>query len=178
LEAGPLDTAARYLTWISFWSEPALRELLPALPGEDDPFADHRERLLRALADGTTGAHPAGAAAALDLSTYLPDDLLMLGDKMTMAASLEVRVPFCDRRLVEMVWSIDPKLRSGPGLKPLLRRVMGPLLPPAILRQPKRGFMVPSRAGSAGRSRRWPAICCPSRFFAVGDSWRSPPSAD
>ena len=143
LEAGPLDTAARYLTWISFWSEPALRELLPALPGEDDPFADHRERLLRALADGTTGAHPAGAAAALDLSTYLPDDLLMLGDKMTMAASLEVRVPFCDRRLVEVVGSIDPKLRSGPGLKPLLRRVMGPLLPPAILRQPKRGFMDP-----------------------------------
>jgi len=140
LEAGPLDTAERYLAWISFWKEPALRELMPALAGECDPFAGHREMFLGALA---ASAHPMGAAAALDLSTYLPDDLLMLGDKMTMAASLEVRVPFCDRRLVEVVWSIDPKLRSGPGLKPLLRRVMGPLLPPAILRRPKRGFMVP-----------------------------------
>ena len=68
---------------------------------------------------------------------------LMLGDKMTMAASLELRVPFCDRRLVETVWSIAPGLRSGPGLKPLLRHAMEPLLPPATLARPKRGFSVP-----------------------------------
>ena len=143
LEAGPLDTAERYLAWISFANGPALRELMPALPAASDPCAGHRAILARQLAGTSTGAAAVAAVAALDLTTYLPDDLLMLGDKMTMAASLELRVPFCDRRLVETVWSIDPKLRSGPGLKPLLRRVMGPLLPPEILRQPKQGFMVP-----------------------------------
>jgi asparagine synthase (glutamine-hydrolysing) len=143
LEAGPLDPADRYLAWVSFWNTAALRELLPSLTPEIDPFVAHRAILHGALANGSAGARAATAVAALDLLTYLPDDLLMLGDKMTMAASLELRVPFCDRRLVDTIWSVDPALRGGRGLKPLLRRVMGPLLPPAILRRPKRGFSVP-----------------------------------
>ena len=143
LEAGPLDPHERYLAWISFWSTPALRELMPSLSAAVDPFARHREILLRAPGAGETGAGAATAVTALDLATYLPDDLLMLGDKMTMAASLELRVPFCDRQLCETVWSIDPALRSGFGLKPLLRRVMRPLLPRETLGRPKRGFSVP-----------------------------------
>ena len=143
LEAGPLEAPERYLAWISFWNAPALRELLPGLPPGSDPLAGHRARLVEALAAARTGAGAAAAVAALDLATYLPDDLLMLGDKMTMAASLELRVPFCDRRLVETVWSIAPGLRSGPGLKPLLRHAMEPLLPPATLARPKRGFSLP-----------------------------------
>ena len=143
LEAGPLDAADRYLAWISFWGTPALRALMPALSPESDPFAGHRAILRGVLKTGSGGVATATGMAALDLLTYLPDDLLLLGDKMTMAASLELRVPFCDRRLVETVWSIDPALRSGRGLKPLLRQVMGPLLPPEILERPKRGFSVP-----------------------------------
>ena len=143
LEAGPLDPAARYLAWVSFFAAPALRELMPSLPAAADPFARHRAILARALAAGSRGPRAVAAVTALDLATYLPDDLLMLGDKMTMAASLELRVPFCDRGLVETVWSIDPVLRSGLGLKPLLRQVMGPLLPAETMKQPKRGFSVP-----------------------------------
>jgi asparagine synthase (glutamine-hydrolysing) len=80
----------------------------------------------------------------VDLKTYLPDDLLMLGDKMSMAASLELRVPFCDRRLVELLAQVAPTVRApGLRLKPFLREIMGPLLPAGILRRPKRGFSVP-----------------------------------
>jgi asparagine synthase (glutamine-hydrolysing) len=116
---------------------------MPSLPPSVDPLARHRAILERGFRAGSTGARAVAAVTALDLATYLPDDLLMLGDKMTMAASLELRVPFCDRRLVETVWSIDPALRSGVRLKPLLRRVVAPLLPPETMKQPKRGFSVP-----------------------------------
>jgi asparagine synthase (glutamine-hydrolysing) len=143
LEAGPEDALGRYLAWISFWTARALRELMPSLPAEVDPGAGHRAILHGALAGARNGREAVAAVAALDLATYLPDDLLMLGDKMTMAASLELRVPFCDRRLLETVWSVDPAIRVGDGLKPLLRRVAGPLLPPEILGRPKRGFSVP-----------------------------------
>jgi asparagine synthase (glutamine-hydrolysing) len=143
LEAGPLRAHERYLAWVSFFAAPALRELMPGVPAMVDPMASHREVLQPALAAARTEPEIVAAVSGLDLRTYLPDDLLMLGDKMTMAASLELRVPFCDRRLVETVLAIDPRIRVGAGLKSLLRRVMGPSLPPEILRRPKRGFSVP-----------------------------------
>ncbi len=143
LEAGLLDTAGRYLAWVSFWNAAALRELMPALPPSVDPLAGHREIFLEALGTARTPAAAVAAATALDRATYLPDDLLMLGDKMTMAASLELRVPFCDRRLWDTVGAIDPALLSAGGLKPLLRSAMGAVLPPVTLRLPKRGFSVP-----------------------------------
>jgi asparagine synthase (glutamine-hydrolysing) len=143
LAAGPLPPPERYLAWVSFWSRAALRELMPGLPTAADPFSRHRQLLPPDLDDAWTGHEVAAAVSGLDLLTYLPDDLLMLGDKMSMAASLELRVPFCDRRVVETVLGIDPRLRAGRGLKWLLRRAMGPSLPAEILRGPKRGFSVP-----------------------------------
>ncbi len=143
LAAGPLSTAERYLAWVSFVSSTELRELMPGLPASSDPLAPHRRMLLDRLGAGSGEAELVAAVSALDLGTYLADDLLTLGDKMTMAASLELRVPFCDRRLCETVLAIDPRLRAGAGLKSLLRRAMRPLLPPEIMTRPKRGFSVP-----------------------------------
>ena len=144
LASGPLEPEERYLDWISFLSASELRELVPDLPGGIDPLASHRENLAANLSRGRSGPEAVAAASFLDLATYLPDDLLMLGDKMSMASSLELRVPFCDRRLVETVLSIDPQLRSSPvRLKPLLKRVMRSVLPSEFLTQPKRGFSVP-----------------------------------
>src|SRR5207253_10788113 len=90
----------------------------------------------------------------LDLKTYLPEDLLMLADKMTMAASLELRVPFCDHRLVETMARISPALRApGFRLKALLRELMAPLLPREVLERPKRGFTLPMAAWFKGPLR-------------------------
>jgi asparagine synthase (glutamine-hydrolysing) len=139
LEAGPLAEAERYVSWVSFLSPEALGELLPGRRSDIDPRARHLEHFSRCSA-----ADVRDALLYVDLKTYLPDDLLMLGDKMSMAASLELRVPFCDRRLVELLAQVAPTVRApGLRLKPFLREIMGPLLPAGILRRPKRGFSVP-----------------------------------
>jgi asparagine synthase (glutamine-hydrolysing) len=80
----------------------------------------------------------------LELMTYLPDDLQVKVDIASMAASLEVRAPFLDYRLVELAASMpaDLKFRDG-QTKYLLRQIVKPLLPPSISRRSKRGFSMP-----------------------------------
>jgi len=81
----------------------------------------------------------------LDLGTWLPDDLLVKADKMTMAHSQELRVPFLDHRLVELASTLPPdwKIRGGKG-KVLLREIMASRLPAPILERSKKGFPVPT----------------------------------
>ncbi len=87
---------------------------------------------------------PVDRASHLDLMTYLPGDLLAMADKMSMAHSLELRVPFCDKTLVEFACSLPSGERASlGGLKNLLRRVLTPLLPPQVISRRKQGFMVP-----------------------------------
>lgn len=76
----------------------------------------------------------------------LPDDMLTKVDRMTMASSLEARVPFLDYRLVELMAGVhkDVKL-AGLQRKSVLRRTVGRRLPPPLLRATKRGFVVPLR---------------------------------
>src|SRR5207245_6665587 len=65
-----------------------------------------------------------------DLQMYLPDDLLTLTDRVSMAHSLEVRVPFLDHELVELVARMPSRYKvRGLQKKRLLRRVVAPWLP-------------------------------------------------
>jgi asparagine synthase (glutamine-hydrolysing) len=84
---------------------------------------------------------------AVDAETQLPDDLLLLTDKMSMATSLECRVPFLDHELVEMAASMPEsvKLRGG-RLKHVLKQALAPMLPEDILHRKKRGFGAPMGA--------------------------------
>jgi asparagine synthase (glutamine-hydrolysing) len=79
----------------------------------------------------------------LEVHSTLPDELLMYADKLSMAHSLEVRVPYLDRELVEYVQRLNAvfKVRNG-SRKWLHREVCADMLPPAILRRRKRGFAV------------------------------------
>jgi asparagine synthase (glutamine-hydrolysing) len=80
----------------------------------------------------------------VDLMTQMPNDLLMLTDKMTMAASLECRVPFLNHELVELAARIPASLRiEGANLKALLKRALDGVLPRQILERKKRGFGAP-----------------------------------
>ncbi len=83
----------------------------------------------------------------IDLRTQLPDDLLALTDKMTMATSLECRVPFLDHRLVELGARIpgEHKIR-GRRLKHVLKNSLADVLPDGILNRRKRGFGAPMGA--------------------------------
>jgi asparagine synthase (glutamine-hydrolysing) len=77
----------------------------------------------------------------------LPDDLLLLTDKMTMATSLECRVPLLDHELVELCAAMpaDVRMRGG-ELKHVMKRALSGVLPPAILNRRKRGFGTPMGA--------------------------------
>ncbi len=88
---------------------------------------------------------PLKRALYADLKLWLPDNLLLRGDHMTMAAALEERVPFLDHELVEMVARIPTRLLL-PGLeaKAFLKRVLSPYFSPGFLRRPKVGFRVPT----------------------------------
>jgi asparagine synthase (glutamine-hydrolysing) len=79
-----------------------------------------------------------------DLMMRAPDHNLVLGDRMSMACSLEVRSPFFDPRVVEFAASLPASMKlKGFKLKYLLRRVAKRYLPPEIVRRPKQGFGFP-----------------------------------
>jgi asparagine synthase (glutamine-hydrolysing) len=82
--------------------------------------------------------------AVTDMTTQLPDEFLMMTDRLSMAHGLEARTPFLDNEMVDLALSIPASLRTNPDdLKGLLRRAVAPLLPPEIQTAPKRGFVVP-----------------------------------
>jgi asparagine synthase (glutamine-hydrolysing) len=82
----------------------------------------------------------------VDVETYLPGDILTKVDRMSMAVSLEARVPLLDHHVIEFALSLPDrlKLRDGTG-KWLLRRAVEPMVPPRVLAKRKQGFAVPIR---------------------------------
>jgi asparagine synthase (glutamine-hydrolysing) len=84
-----------------------------------------------------------GGFQLLEIRSSLPDELLMYADKLSMAHSLEVRVPYLDRTVVEYIQRLGAnfKIRNGTR-KWLHRRVCQSYLPPRILKRKKRGFAV------------------------------------
>jgi asparagine synthase (glutamine-hydrolysing) len=84
---------------------------------------------------------------AVDVETQLPDDLLMLTDKMSMAVSLECRVPLLDHQLVELAAAMPTAIKVRRGrLKHVLKESLRELLPKDILERKKRGFGTPMGA--------------------------------
>ena len=80
----------------------------------------------------------------IDTRANLPDDLLMVGDKMSMANSLEARVPFLDYRLVEFIESLPPKLKlNGFTGKYLHKKALEKWLPKECVWRKKKGFANP-----------------------------------
>jgi asparagine synthase (glutamine-hydrolysing) len=81
---------------------------------------------------------------ATDINSYLHDDLLTLTDRMSMAHSLEVRVPLLDYKLVEFFATIPPQLKlKGITKKYLLKKLAEGLLPKEVIYRKKKGFSVP-----------------------------------
>jgi asparagine synthase (glutamine-hydrolysing) len=97
----------------------------------------------RALAPQMEDLDELGGFQLLEIRSSLPDELLMFGDKLSMAHSLEVRVPYLDRTVVEYVQRLPArfKVRRGTG-KWLHRQVCRRYLPDRILKRKKRGFAV------------------------------------
>ncbi|MCX7571436.1 asparagine synthase (glutamine-hydrolyzing) [Tumebacillus sp. DT12] len=83
----------------------------------------------------------------IDFHTWLPGDILMKADKMTMANSLELRVPFLDKEVFEFAAKIPSRYRMMNGTtKYVLREAVKDILPREVAERPKLGFPVPTRA--------------------------------
>jgi asparagine synthase (glutamine-hydrolysing) len=137
----PLDE--QYLRWTTFqpagWDAPLFAEGLRSAVADSSALQN-----IRNLFDQWPSREPADRAMGVDLQTYLPDDLLRMGDRMSMVHSLELRVPFCDHHLLAFACSLPAVTRlQGLKLKGFMRSALQPILPERIISAPKRGFMLP-----------------------------------
>jgi len=140
LLSADLSFEERYRSYVGVFGDDALDDLLQARA--EEPYD-----AIGAAFDAAPDADPIKRMFQVDLLTQLPDDLLMLTDKMTMATSLECRVPFLDHELVELAARMpgDVTIR-GRDLKHVLKRALKDVLPREILYRKKRGFGAPMGA--------------------------------
>jgi asparagine synthase (glutamine-hydrolysing) len=106
------------------------------------------EQFREALAPAS-GLDPLSKALYFESKTFL-HGLLVVEDKVSMAHSLEVRVPFLDNDLVALAERIPAAVKHGASGKELLRKAMAPLLPPEIVEKRKQGFSPPDRSWYRG----------------------------
>ena len=134
----------RYRSYVQVFAPSAIQQLLGPVSGARDPVheafarANNPDQLNRLL--------------QVDAQTQLPDDLLLLTDKMSMAVSLECRVPLLDHELVELAAQMPASIKvKGGELKSLLKQSLRGLLPDEILYRKKRGFGAPMGAWLRGQ---------------------------
>src|SRR2546421_579143 len=142
LDAADQPLPDRYLGWTRFFSDRDLERLAtPALRWRWRESVDDAQR--RAFG-GLGHDDPVDGAFRIDLSTYLPDDLLVMADRMSMAHSLELRAPFCDHHVIELSHRLAPAAKLPRlRLKGLLKAAFADVLPREILARRKQGFMIP-----------------------------------
>jgi asparagine synthase (glutamine-hydrolysing) len=143
----------RYLTYSSYYRDDELSSLLSRELrfeiGSHDPLATHRAHLATAGEE-----HWLNRLLYLDLKTFLPSLNLAYTDRMSMAASTEVRVPLLDDRVVELANRIPPRLKLRHATrKYVLKRAMEGVLPSEVIWRPKAGFGAPLRAWIDGELR-------------------------
>jgi asparagine synthase (glutamine-hydrolysing) len=143
VKAAEWDAAARYESYVGVFSAEARAQLFPQPSKGPDPSALPSDTLRRYFSRCST-TDSLNRIIYVDLKTSLVDDLLLLTDKMSMAASIECRAPFVDSELVELTARVPSNFKvRGLSMKYLLKKVVEPWLPPSILQRKKRGFGAP-----------------------------------
>jgi asparagine synthase (glutamine-hydrolysing) len=150
LQGGRHSPLRGYLEWIGYWDgycKPNLySEAFVSQLGDAD-----EGRWLSSMAARLPKTDLLASASALDLTTFLPENLLTYTDRMSMAHSLEVRVPFTDHVLIEKVLPLRATIKWPRGrLKGLLRGAIADQVPQGTLNRAKLGFNPPMAAWLRG----------------------------
>ena len=148
-----LDFEDRYLGYGTYFTNDAKRRLYSdewrAITSEYDPYSVHRAYFARA-----SNAAPLNQLLYVDLKTFLPCLNLMTTDKTSMAANLEVRVPFLNREMIEMAARMPSRLKlRGLRRKYVLKRALESVLPHDVVWRKKAGFGAPIRSWLRGPLR-------------------------
>nr|WP_154771333.1 asparagine synthase (glutamine-hydrolyzing) [Nakamurella alba] len=151
LRRGAIDLEQRYYGNARIFREEQLPGLLHTYQ-EGRSFRDVTDPVY-AL---SRGSDPISRMQHIDLFTWLRGDILVKADKMTMANSLELRVPFLDPEVFAVASTVPPEEKvSGQATKVALRKAMELIVPPHVLHRRKLGFPVPIRHYLAEGSYEW-----------------------
>lgn len=138
LESAPLPLAHRYLGWVGIFDAGFIRELLA-----DEPVVDPLAHF-QGYFDRVRDRDSIAQLLYVNARTYLPGDLLVKTDRMSMAASLEARSPFLDQELIRFASTIPSNLKlRGVTTKYILKKAMDGIVPREIVYRKKHGFGVP-----------------------------------
>ncbi|MEU7867084.1 asparagine synthase (glutamine-hydrolyzing) [Dactylosporangium sp. NPDC049140] len=120
--------------------------------------ADPHTSVTAPLYHAAAGLDDVSAMQYVDLHTWLPGDILTKADRMSMAHSLELRVPFLDRAVYAAAAALPPELKLSPhATKHALREAVRGLVPDAVVTRRKLGFPTPTRVWLRGRVGEWAA---------------------
>ncbi len=138
-----LDPVSMYAAWVSYYTPEQRRDLYT--PGTRRAVGDHDAlAFIHRLAREADTDDPVARAMYIDLHSFLPNNVLQYGDRMSMAHALETRVPLADVRLIELLARIPSSLKiKGMRTKSLLRRCMQGRLPEDVLQRKKTGLNPP-----------------------------------
>jgi asparagine synthase (glutamine-hydrolysing) len=144
-KSGDLDSEEAHAYWRMIFDRETRAQLLSSLHHQVGASADVTD-IYRATFAKTNAKHPINRMLYVDTRFYLPNDMLVKVDRMTMAHGLEAREPMLDYRLVEFMATVPPhyKLKNFRHKKYLLKAAMKNKLPPKILWRRKAGFNVPN----------------------------------
>jgi asparagine synthase (glutamine-hydrolysing) len=137
------DSPRAYLQLLSSFTPQELRHLLVGSWSKELKHFSPEDFMVQVFRESGSDS-PVNQMLFADVTGYLPGDLLPLTDRMSMAHSLEVRVPFLDHELLEFAASIPPEIKIRRLTKKyILKKAAGGLLPQEILQGKKRGFSIP-----------------------------------
>jgi asparagine synthase (glutamine-hydrolysing) len=141
-----LDPLNRYLDSVSYFTTLNKRSLYSSAFRSRLSDQDQATTLFEEYARQGSSGDPLDTLLYLDSKTYLPGDILTKVDRMSMAVSLEARVPLLDHKLIEFVTRIPAHFKmKGAETKHIFKRVVRGLVPDEILDRPKQGFGLPIR---------------------------------
>lgn len=144
-----LDRTERYTRWFALMENGVLEQVLNGSPSKNravDVFGQYFEE--------SRAKDPLRQMQYVDIHTMLLDGLLLKGDKISMAHSLELRVPFLDHHLVDFSYNLPSAMKLNGGKKKyLLKKILYSYFPKTFVDRPKRGFEVPIGRWFRGKLR-------------------------